>query len=92
MGFLDVLFGIAESGLREVDAKKTGGKVFGVVDAELNKAADNYSRKLKNIDSYKRNLIYRSDRELAEICKDSNNDSMKRVAASQILRERGVIK
>jgi hypothetical protein len=92
MGFLDVLFGIAEAGLREVDAKKTGGKVFGAVDSGMNKAIGNYNTKLKNIDSYKRTLNNRSDRELAEICKNSNNNAMQRVAASQILKERGAIK
>ena len=92
MGFLDVLFGIAESSLIDLDAKKTGGKVFGVVDSQVNKAMGNYNAKIKSIDSYKRTLNSYSDRALAEICKNSNNDSMKRVAASQILRERGVIK
>lgn len=92
MGLFDVLFQIFEPVLREVDAKKTGGKVFGAIDSGLNTAQNNYNKKLKSIDSYKRTLNSYSDRSLAEICKNSNNDPMKRVAASQILRERGIIK
>ena len=92
MGLFDVLFQIFEPALREVDAQKTGGKVFRAIDSGLNTAQNNYNNKLKNIESYKKGMNNLSDRELAKICKDTGNDSMKRVAAAQILRERGVVK
>lgn len=92
MGLFDVLFQIFEPALREVDAQKTGGKVFRAIDSGLNTAQNNYNNKLKNIESYKKGMNNLSDRELAKICKDTSSDSMKRVAAAQILRERGVVK
>ena len=56
MGLFDVLFQIFEPALREVDAQKTGGKVFRAIDSGLNTAQNNYNNKLKNIESYKKGM------------------------------------
>lgn len=91
MGLADILFSMGEAILRKLDRKTTGGKIFDVVDSQIDKMQDKCDKQLDEIEKYKRRLQGYSDKKLVEICKDSNCIKEKRIAAMEILKEKGLI-
>ena len=91
MGLADILFSMGEAILRELDRKTTGGKIFDVVDNQIDKMQDKCDKQLDEIEKYKRSLQSYSDKKLVEICRDSNCIKEKRIAAMEILTEKGLI-
>lgn len=91
MGLADILFSMGEAILRELDRKTTGGKIFDVVDDQIDKMQDKCDKKLDEIEKYKRSLQGYSDKKLVEIYRDSNCIKEKRIAAMEILKEKGLI-
>lgn len=89
MGILEALFGIFEPALRQVDAEKTGGKIFGTIDNKMGEIQNDYNRKVSNVESYKKRFQGYPNNRLAEIAKNGNNSFEMRTGAMEVLKERG---
>lgn len=91
MGFADILFSLGEELLRELDNKKTGGKIFDKIDSKIAQNKKKYYRKMNDINKIKSRLNNLPDEKLIEICKNENETITRRQLAMQLLKERGKI-
>lgn len=92
MDILDTLFGMFEMALRKLDNEKTGGKIFGTLESKAAENQEKYEEKLREIEKHKKSIEGYPNNKLVEICKNENNTRTLRVAAMEILKQRGAIK